>query len=167
MSDPIKALILTHNYPRHKGDFSGVFLQLLAQRLPEHGVLPIILAPHDEGIADKETFGQVEIHRFRYEDDETKETLAYRGDMDRRGRSGPLKLHRFLKKFEEKAAQIIEHGDVDILAGQWLIPAGIVMRRLSRRSNLPELPMILSSHGTDLRLANKFSPFSRWYLGSW
>jgi glycosyltransferase involved in cell wall biosynthesis len=51
------------------------------------------------------------------------------------------------------ALEVIEREHIEIIAGHWLIPTGIVMKRLGRKT---DLPMILSSHGTDIRLLAKF-----------
>ena len=80
MKKPIRLLVLTHNYPRFDGDFAGVFLSLLNQRLPEHQIEPVILAPHHAGAAECEEKDGVKIYRFRYAED-SNETLAYHGNM--------------------------------------------------------------------------------------
>ena len=94
----MKILFLTHNYPRYEGDFSGVFLRVLAQRLQDEGMNISVLAPHDAGLAGQETIDGIEIHRFRYDIDE-KEDFAYRGDMHQRllSPNGILTFRRFLR----------------------------------------------------------------------
>ena len=59
MSKPIKLLMLTHNYPRFAGDYAGVFLSLLAKKLPLFHIEPIILAPHAPGLAEFEMIDSV------------------------------------------------------------------------------------------------------------
>ncbi|MFH1372450.1 MAG: glycosyltransferase family 4 protein [bacterium] len=156
MKGSIRLLVLTHNYPRFQGDHAGVFISLLSRRLTELGVHPIILAPHDRGAIEYEMVDGVTIYRFRYAEKAEDENLAYRGNMQQRvfGSPGGLfKFRHFLNDFSTAAHDIIDREKVQVVAGHWLIPAGIVMKRLAHTR---ELPMILSSHGTDIRLLNRY-----------
>ena len=164
MTRPIKALLLTHNYPRQAGDFSGVFLTLLTRRLPEYGITPIVVAPHDQGIPEEECLDGVQVVRFRYAEDDSQETLAYRGNMDQQVRKlpfGPFRLARFNRAFRQAALTVLDRESIDVIAGHWLIPAGLIMRRIRR--DFP-LPMVLSSHGTDIRLIAKYKTFLYPYM---
>jgi glycosyltransferase involved in cell wall biosynthesis len=164
MGDRLKVLFLTHNYPRWDGDYSGVFLELLARRLAEFEIVPIVLAPHDSGAAEFEEKNGVRIYRFRYEKDESAQTLAYRGEMQKAALGswrGVMQLRRFLNSFQRRAQQIVKEEQIDIVAGHWLVPTGIVMKRLRRSFRGP---MVLSSHGTDLRLMHRFNALPYYYL---
>ena len=163
MSDTIKLLVLTHNYPRHHGDHAGVFLGLLCRRLLDHSIQPIVLAPHDPGAPEYEENSGVKIHRFRYGADD-EENLAYRGNMQTvvmGSLSGMLQFRGFLKQFHTAATQIVEKESIDVIAGHWLIPAALVMKSIAAHH---KLPMILSSHGTDIRVASKFGGLPYRYL---
>lgn len=155
MSQPIKLLMLTHNYPRFSGDYAGVFLSLLAKKLHLFNIEPIILAPHAPGLKEYEEIDGVKVYRFRYAQDE-KEIIAYKGNMHKLvlgSVNGIFQFRQFLKAFEQNALEIIEKEKIDIIAGHWLVPAGLVMKSLSKKT---KLPMILSSHGTDIRLMRKY-----------
>jgi hypothetical protein len=164
MESKIRLLVLTHNYPRFEGDYSGVFISLLTKQLAGLDVEPIVLAPHDREAAKpvearpdgyEQTDG-VTIYRFRYADDPEDENLAYRGNMEQRvfgSLSGPLKFRHFLNRFRLAALDIIEKERIQVVAGHWLVPSGMVMKKIA--SGRAELPMILSSHGTDVRLMKK------------
>jgi len=154
MPNDTRLLMLTHNYPRHPGDHAGVFISILSRRLLNESIQPIVLAPHDPGVAAYEETGGVKVYRFRYGSD-SEENLAYRGNMQTivTGSLGGLfRFRYFLRRFERAATEIIAKERIDVIAGHWLIPAGIVMKRLVRDY---DLPMILSSHGTDIRLVSK------------
>jgi glycosyltransferase involved in cell wall biosynthesis len=159
MGDPIRVLMLTHNYPRFPGDPSGVFLSLLAGSLLPHGIQTHILAPHDAGAADRERDGEITVHRFRYADD-AHETLCYRGNMHQIVLGSPVgawRFRQFLSSFEQAADAIIADERIDVIWAHWLVPSGIVLKRLSKRHRLPSL---LSSHGTDIRLLSKYRIFA-------
>jgi glycosyltransferase involved in cell wall biosynthesis len=65
---------------------------------------------------------------------------------------GLWRFRSFLNHFADAAEQIIQRERIEVLLGHWLVPTGIVMKKLARRHRLP---MILSSHGSDIRLVNK------------
>lgn len=163
MDRPIRVLFLTHNYPRFQGDFSGVFLHVLAKSLLPHNIQPVVLAPHDAGTPEREERDGIEIVRFRYDTDD-RETLAYRGNMHQiaLGSLGGLsRFSGFLRAFEKAATNLIASGNIDLLWGHWLVPAGIVLRRIAGTTRLP---MLLSSHGTDIRLLSKYRLPARLYF---
>jgi len=157
VTDKLKLLVLTHNFPRRPGDHAGVFIGLLARHLHRFGIEPIILAPHDPGIPEKEVFDGTLVYRFRYADHDRDEDIAYRGNMQQLvlgSVSGPFKFKRFLDRWRRAALEIVDRHGIDVVGGHWLIPAGMVMKTLAAKRGLP---MVLSSHGTDIRLLSKYS----------
>jgi glycosyltransferase involved in cell wall biosynthesis len=156
MKEPIRLLVLSHNYPRFDGDFAGIFLALLNRRLTEHDIRPIVLVPHDAGAKEYEEKDGVKIYRFRYAPLDVDEALAYRGNMHKLvlgSVSGIFRFKHFLDCFRQAALEIIEKERIQMVAGHWLIPAGVVMKTIRQKH---ALPMILSSHGTDIRLMSKY-----------
>lgn len=165
MSEPVRLLILTHNYPRFQGDFAGVFISLLARKLAEHNIAPIVLAPHDAGLPEHEILEGVPVYRFRYAATDAEETIAYRGAMHQLvlgSVSGIFQFKRFLDAFRSAAFKIIKEQRIQVISGNWLVPSGIVMKTIAAKT---ELPLLLSSHGTDIRLMSKFARLSRLYFG--
>jgi glycosyltransferase involved in cell wall biosynthesis len=164
MSEPVRLLILTHNYPRFRGDFAGGFIALLARKLIDHGIAPMVLAPHDAGHPEYEVLDSVPVYRFRYAKTDAEETLAYRGAMHQMvlgSVSGIFQFKAFLDSFRTAALKLVAEQKIQIIAGNWLVPSGIVMKTLAAKT---ELPMILSSHGTDIRLMSKYAKLSRLYF---
>ncbi len=151
--ESIKVLFLTHNYIRFKGDFAGVFLHLLARQLREEGVEVVVVAPHDATLPEYEIIEGIKIHRFRYGRDE-EETFAYRGEMHRQLFRNPFKIFlllRFLKSAYHLACTVIEKENISAVSVQWVIPNGVVAHYLMKRYK-GRIKLILSSHGTDIRL---------------
>lgn len=157
MATQMNLLIPTHNYPRYAGDHAGVFIALLVKNLVPHGFRPIVLAPHDPGAAEREEVDGVMIYRFRYAERDEDEDVAYRGNMQQLvlgSVSGIFKFQRFLNRWRAAAFDVIERERIELIAGQWLVPAGIVMKTIASRKNIP---MVLSSHGTDVRMMRKYA----------
>ena len=166
MSKPLKLLMITHNYPRFSGDYAGVFLSLLARKLITFDIEPVVLAPHAPGLAEYEILEGVKVYRFRYNDDVRLETIAYQGNMHKLvlgSVSGIFQFKAFLNAFRKAAVKIIHDEQIDVIGGHWLIPAGLVMKPLSKKF---KIPMILSSHGTDIRLMRKYFKVIYRYLKS-
>ncbi len=165
MSEPVRLLILTHNYPRFQGDFAGVFISLLARKLSEHNIAPVVLAPHDAGLLEYEILDGVPVYRFRYAVTDAEETIAYRGAMHQLvlgSVGGIFQFKRFLDAFRSAAFKIIREQRIQVVSGNWLVPSGIVMKTIAAKT---ELPLLLSSHGTDIRLMSKYAKLSRLYFG--
>ena len=159
MKDVIRLLILTHNYPRFVGDYAGVFISLLARRLVDQSIQPIVLAPHDQDAPEFEVIDGVQIYRFRYADKPEDENIAYRGNMQQLvlgSLSGALKFRHFIRSWRLAAFQVIKKEQIQVVAGHWLVPTGLVMKAIAAKQ---PLPMILSSHGTDIRLIKKHGRF--------
>lgn len=168
MSTPLKVLFVTHNYIRSEGDFPGVFLHLLARKLRESGIDTHVVAPHDADIPEYEEIHSIRIYRFRYGDDDT-ETLAYRGDMHGQLLRNPFKIFRlikFLKSAYRLASSIVDKEDISVVSIHWLLPNGVVGWFLKRRYK-ERIRLLLSSHGTDVRLLTGFPlvySFFKWII---
>ncbi|MFQ5499636.1 MAG: glycosyltransferase family 4 protein [Candidatus Zixiibacteriota bacterium] len=164
MPEPIPLMILTHNYPRYPGDYAGVFISLLARKLVDMGIRPVVLAPHDSGASECEEIDGVKVYRFRYARSEQEQTIAYRGNMHQLvlgSVSGIFKFKQFLDCFRANALEIIDREQIAVVSGHWLIPSGLVMRTIEKKTGLP---MILSSHGTDVRLMRRYMGVAYRYL---
>jgi len=162
MSSPasqLKILILTHNYIRFQGDHAGLFVHVLAKGLVENGNRVFVLAPHQKGLKTMESMDGVAVHRFRYAPVE-RENLAYTGNMHELvARSGMNKLLflSFLFFFLLSARNLLIKKRIDLILAQWWVPGGVVGSLLSIIYNKP---LIITSHGTDIRLLEKSKFFS-------
>jgi glycosyltransferase involved in cell wall biosynthesis len=157
-SGPLKVLFISHNYIRYKGDFSGVFLHLLARKLQEKNIEVYVVAPHDKGLPEQEQIDGVNIYRFRYDSDD-KEKFAYRGDMHRQVLRNPFKafrLYKFLRVFFRLASEVIEKENIKIVSVHWIVPGGVIGKWLKKKYK-ERIRLYLSSHGTDIRLLTRFS----------
>ncbi len=154
----LKVLFISHNYIRYKGDFSGVFLHLLARKLQEKNIEVYVVAPHDKGLPEQEQIDGVHIYRFRYDRDD-REKLAYRGDMHRQVLKNPFKafrLYKFLRAFFRVASEVIDKENIKIVSVHWIVPGGVIGKWLKKKYR-ERIKLYISSHGTDIRLLNRFS----------
>jgi len=162
----MRVLHLTHNYPRFRGDASGAFIEELLEALVDNGVEPYVLCPHAKGLNEMEHRDGIRIRRFRYAQ-ERLETLAYEGkmlDTLKQGAKGLGLFVGFLQHFADRTRRLITRERIDVVHAHWLLPGGVAARAALSGSSLP---LVVSSHGTDVRLLEKLPVgglLARWVL---
>lgn len=142
----MRVIFLTHNYPRSPGDLPGGFLHPLALALRADGVDVRIVAPADGGQGGETVLEGVPVHRVRYAP-AGWETLAYSGNLANaiRRPQGLLALFGLWRALRRGArAQAAASTAPVVVHAHWWFPAGLAAP--------PELPMVLTLHGTDARL---------------
>jgi len=158
----LKILLVTHNFPRHVDDMAGAFLLALARGQQALGHEVRVLAPHGPGLAEREVVGGVEVVRYRYGTDE-QETLAYAGTMHEQalGSWGARwRLVQFLRAGRRALRRECAAFHPDVLHVHWWVPGGLA----AWPGNAGRVPVVLTSHGTDLFLLDRF-PVARWAAG--
>lgn len=145
----MRVIFLTHNYPRRPGDLPGGFLHPLALALRDAGVDLRVVAPADRGRGGRETLDGIPVHRVRYAP-AAWETLAYTGRMqaalrDPRGLLALAGMWRALRRGARREA--LGAADTTVVHAHWWFPSGAAAP--------PELPLVVTLHGTDGRLLQR------------
>ena len=156
----LKILILTHNYIRFQGDHAGLFVHILAKGLVQSGHKVFVLAPHQKGLKTFEMMDDVAVYRFRYAP-AGMEKLAYIGNMHElvaQSWINKLLFLSFLVSFLVKALNLSFKKKIDLISAQWWIPGGLIGCFVSL---LRQKPLIVTSHGTDIRILEKSGLSSR------
>ncbi len=141
----MRVVFLTHNYPRYPGDLAGGFLHPLALGLRARGVDVRVVAPSDHGKDGEDTIDGVPVVRARYAAP-ARERYAYTGAMadavrTPAGLGARWSLHRAFRREARRVAR--KPGDM-VIHAHWWVPAGLAAP--------PEFPLVVTSHGTDVRL---------------
>jgi glycosyltransferase involved in cell wall biosynthesis len=153
----VRILAVSHSYPRGDGDLAGAFLERLYAALVEQGHTVRVIVPADEGRGGEETRHGITVERVRYATPE-RETLAYRGTMERAVRApGSALTFRQLVRSLTRAVRA-HRRDADVIHANWWIPAGLAVRRARTRDGPP---YVLTLHGTDAMLLRR-SRAARW-----
>ena len=150
----MKALFLAHAYPRTVGDPVGSFILRLAVALREQGVGVVVVAPSAPGLAATDEIEGIPVERYRYAS-ASAETLAYTGTMSAQVRGswvGRAALAALLAAGSARALTAARRHRVNLVHGHWWFPGGLMGAGVSR---LLGLPLITTSHGSDLRLARQ------------
>lgn len=144
----MRVVFVTHNYPRHAGDVAGAFLHPLAVALRARGIDVRVVAPSDRGAGGRDVIDGVPIHRVRYASP-AKETLAYTGTMTDAIRSagGLMALGGMMRALRRGTLAAVGDASRAVVHAHWWIPAGLAAPRRT--------PMVLTCHGTDVRLLAK------------
>ena len=158
-----QALWVSQVYPTSGDAMLGSFLHRLAREMPRLGWRVHVLAPGLDGSPDKEELDGVTVHRFRY-GSPGHQRIAYTGEMHLQAIRHPLEAVRFLRMFLHSVRTEIETGRPDVIHAHWWVPSGFVAVRAARGSGIP---IALSCHGTDIRLAREIpllKPAAAWVL---
>jgi glycosyltransferase involved in cell wall biosynthesis len=159
----MRALAVTHVFPRHEHDPSASFLLTWAQALRSEGARVSVVAPHDAGLPRFHEVSGVSVRLVRYGPDRV-EQLAYRGEMHhigRRPRGLPLVASLLVAMARAVRVEVRRH-QPDLLHVHWWLP-GAVIARLARVG----VPWVLTVHGTDVALlegAPRLAALARWAL---
>ncbi len=150
----MRVVFVTHNYPRFAGDIPGAFLHPLAVALAGEGVDVRVVAPSDAGQGGRELLDGIPVRRVRY-GTAAAETLAYRGTMASAITSpaGLLGFDRLRRALRWGADEELRGGGRAVVHAHWWIPGGMAAPST--------VPMVLTMHGTDVRLAERHAA-ARW-----
>ncbi len=156
--------VLTHNYPRFPGDFSGTFIEALCQEFVRQQQQVTIWAPYDPAYTLPDYVAnphapiqqpQVpDLRLYRYAWSDGAHTLGYmrtmQSDLALRSESywlGPAMLSAGVAKVVREARRL----HPDILHAHWLLPNGLIGAVASR---LLGIPLVISVPGSDAQIAN-------------
>jgi glycosyltransferase involved in cell wall biosynthesis len=149
-TDQLRVLFITHAYPRTAGDAAGSFIHRLAKALVLMGVEVRVLAPSAPDLARSETIEGIRVDRFRYAPS-SHERLAYTGTMAEAVRgsiSGKLALFGMLAAGRRALKAATRDFTPDVVHAHWWFPSALAARAGRRRR-----PLIITLHGSDIRLA--------------
>ncbi len=152
-NDSKAILVLTHSYPRYKGDFAGNFVRLFAEEAQGLGLKVYVLAPSAPKVITRENIDGIKVRRFRYFIKQW-EDLAYKGDMHKRAFknfSGLVKFMLFSLSFFFSGLSLALKPKISLIHAHWWIPSGIIGFFISIVTGRP---LALSIHGTDLRIVS-------------
>ncbi len=154
--------ILTHNYPRFTGDFSGTFMQQLAQELVRQGEEVHIIAPFDTAYTSETlASSNPRLHLYRYAWPDTLHTLGYMRTMQADVRM-KLRTYFFSPLLFwcgiQTAIRVARQQQLDILHAHWVLPNGFIAAVAARRLGLP---LVVSIPGSDALVAAQNPVFRR------
>jgi glycosyltransferase involved in cell wall biosynthesis len=148
----MRALFLTHNFPRFLGDPVGSFVLRLAVGLKGQGIDVHVMAPSAPDVPAEDSIEGIAVTRFRYAP-RVLETLAYTGTMGaqvKQSLRAKVAMAGYLTLGYRAARLVMEATPVDVVHAHWWFPGGLLARLIRARTRVP---YIVTSHGSDVRLA--------------
>lgn len=155
--------VLTHNYPRFVGDFSGTFVEALCQEFVTQGERVMVWAPHDAAY-NRQLTGpnrELQLRLYRYAWPSQFEQLGYmrsmQGDL-------ALRMNNYLLSpmlFSAGIAKVVREARKarpDVLHAHWILPNGFIGAVASR---ILGIPLVVSVPGSDAQVAAQ-NPLFRW-----
>jgi glycosyltransferase involved in cell wall biosynthesis len=167
--------VLTHNYPRFPGDFSGTFVAALSDELARQGQRVSVLAPWDAAYrpapeantAPDQTPSLAELHLWRYAPRDDWHRLGYmrtmEADVRMRGETYWL-APMFFAAGAAAALRWCRQHRPDVIHAHWLLPNGFFGAVASRALGIP---LVVSIPGSDALVAGQnplFRAMSRFAL---
>lgn len=152
----MRILLVAHSFPRNPTDMAGSFLLALAKGVQSQGHDVTAVVPHAAGLASQETLDGVRVRRYRYAAD-ASETLAYHGTMHEQVLASwraRFRMIKFIRASRRETLRAVAELAPDVIHVHWWFPGGFAVWPLAGR--VP--PVVLTSHGTDLFLLDRFAP---------
>lgn len=157
----MKIGVLTHNYPRFHGDFSGRFVEALSEELVTQGHDVTVIAPWDAAYARTPADHRVRLLLYRYAPRAEWHRLGYmrtmRADVALRGGTYLLAPGLFLAG-ARAALRWTGREKPDVLHAHWTLPNGFMAALAARRRHVP---LVVSIPGSDATVAGQNPLFRR------
>ncbi|MFH1701657.1 MAG: glycosyltransferase family 4 protein [Candidatus Zixiibacteriota bacterium] len=150
----MKVVVITHNYIRRQGDLTALYLHRLSSGLVSKGIELTIVCPHAEGLLKEDVIDGVRIKRFGYPFS-NKKPIVYAGNMHEivsRSLFAKMVFIGFLYSIYRFGLRVCREEKPDLIWANWWIPPGLAASKIAAKLNLP---LIISSHGTDIALLGK------------
>jgi len=152
--------VLTHNYPRFTGDFSGNFIEALCEELVAQEQRVTAWTPHDAAFA-RPLNAPVQIRPYRYVWPERLHLLGYSRSMES---DLALRLNTYALSplmFGAGITTVMREARAtkpDVLHAHWLLPNGFIAAVVSKRL---DIPLVISVPGSDAQVARANPLFRR------
>jgi len=145
-----RALLITSNYPRWRGDSTTPFVAHLAADLIDEGWQVDVVAPHAPGAPRREVLDGVDVRRFRYLVPEKQQTVCYGGGTLinlRRRKSNWLKLPFLVAAELAMTLRLLLTRRYYLVNAHWIIPQGFIG---AVAGLLTRTPLVITVHGGDV-----------------
>ena len=150
--------VLTHNYPRFPGDFSGTFVEALCEELAVQEQRVTVYAPYDPAY-DRPLHALVDLQLYRYAWPDSLHKLGYmrtmQSDLALRLEAYALSPALFARGIQATMAGA-RRSRPDVIHAHWLLPNGFIAAVVSRRLGIP---LVVSIPGSDAQVARSNALF--------
>ena len=153
---PHVIVMVTSSYPRFPGDSVGTFMEPIARSIAARGHAVHVVAPWHPLVRRGAREGGVQFHFYKYAPVRALNVFGYaaamRADVKLRGAAfvaAPLALAQGWRM----ARHVARTTHATVVHAHWVIPGGVTGWLAA-----PELPLVVSLHGSDVFVAEKLMP---------
>jgi glycosyltransferase involved in cell wall biosynthesis len=146
----VRILVLTHNYPRFHGDFSGTFIEALSEAVQAQGCQVTVVTPFDVRFARRPDDHSVDLRTYRYIWPQRLHILGYMRSTqgDRSLHLSSVVLAPFLFFFGALATmRTAVRQRPAVIHAHWVLPNGFLAALAAR---LLHIPLVVSLPGSDV-----------------
>ncbi len=151
--------MVTSSYPRFHGDSVGTFMEPIATSIAARGHEVHVVAPWHPLVARGEEENGVQFHFYKYAPHPRLNVFGYaaalRADVSLKAAAyvaAPLALAAGWRT----ARAVARTHRATVMHGHWVVPGGVVAAAAA-----PELPLVVSLHGSDVYVAETLWPARR------
>jgi glycosyltransferase involved in cell wall biosynthesis len=159
MTTRLVVVMVTTSYPRFPGDSVGTFMEPIATSVAARGHEVHVVAPWHPLVKRAATERGVTFHFYKYAPLPALNVFGYaaamRADTHLRGAAyiaAPLAL----ASGWWTARQVARRHNASVMHGHWVVPGGVTAAVAA-----PALPLVISLHGSDVYVAERFAPARR------
>ena len=152
-------VMVTSSYPRFPGDSVGTFMEPIATSIAARGHEVHVVAPWHPLVTRAEEENGVRFHFYKYAPSPRLNVFGYaaalRADVSLKGAAyvaAPLALAAGW----QRARAVARTFRATVMHGHWVVPGGVVAAAAA-----PALPLVVSLHGSDVFVAEKYWPARR------
>ena len=148
--------MVTSSYPRFPGDSVGTFMEPIATSIAARGHIVHVVAPWHPRVARRPVEHGVHFHFYKYAPLQSLNVFGYaegmRADVQLR-RAALAAAPLALAAGWRTARHVARAHKATIMHGHWVVPGGVTAAAAA-----PSLPLVISLHGSDVYVAEKFAP---------
>ena len=152
-------VMVTTSYPRFPGDSVGTFLEPIAMSVAARGHEVHVVAPWHPLVLRPRTDRGVRFHFYKYAPLRALNVFGYaaamHADVRVRG-TAYLAAPLALAAGWWTARKVARRYAASVMHGHWVVPGGVTAAMAA-----PGLPLVVSLHGSDVYLAERFAPARR------
>jgi glycosyltransferase involved in cell wall biosynthesis len=148
--------MVTTSYPRFPGDSVGTFMEPIARSVAARGHRVHIVAPWHPLVRRPRIEHGLHFHFYKYAPVPSLNVFGYaaamRADVSLRGAAyaaAPLAIARGWWT----ARRVARRYRATVMHGHWVVPGGVTAAAAA-----PGLPLVISLHGSDVFVAERFAP---------
>ena len=153
----MRLLHLTSSYPKHPGDVTAPFIEEIARALRGRGHAVDVVLPHHPDLRRPDEPG-LRFFPYRYAPRDAWSRWGYAQSLERDVRVRP-EVYALLPlaalALRRAVADRLERERYDAVHAHWVVPNAALVSDIVR---LSRAPLVISLHGSDVFLAERFAP---------